>query len=229
MGCSGAKNQQARREPIENMKNYKQNLMKIGINNKEDINQNIKNGNNIKEKNDNTTSFQKDREEIDEKLIVPPTQKEYVIEGNTEIEKNIYKKRSCKGLTILENVKEYMPETISREEVKNMVYNALGNTIVKDKYEYVKGKNLTKDQVEVIIDLLLKTITENENIEQEDFDDERFNDVKVNIGFYDVNVENVRRIIFREENPSKEEIENMLNEISGGNENTKLLAVELQD
>ena len=229
MGCSGAKNQQARREPIENMKNYKQNLLKIGINNKEDINQNIKNGNNIKEKNDNTTSFQKDREEIDEKLIVPPTQKEYVIEGNTEIEKNIYKKRSCKGLTILENVKEYMPETISREEVKNMVYNALGNTIVKDKYEYVKGKNLTKDQVEVIIDLLLKTITENENIEQEDFDDERFNDVKVNIGFYDVNVENVRRIIFREENPSKEEIENMLNEISGGNENTKLLAVELQD
>ena len=229
MGCSGAKNQQARREPIENMKNYKQNLLKIGINNKEDINQNIKNGNNIKEKNDNTTSFQKDREEIDEKLIVPPTQKEYVIEGNTEIEKNIYKKRSCKGLTILENVKEYMPETISREEVKNMVYNALGNTIVKDKYEYVKGKNLTKDQVEVIIDLLLKTITENENIEQEDFDDERFNDVKVNIGFYDVNVENVRRIIFREENPSEEEIENMLNEISGGNENTKLLAVELQD
>ena len=226
MGCSGAKNQQARRE---NMKNYKQNLMKIGINNKEDINQNIKNGNNIKEKNDNTTSFQKDREEIDEKLIVPPTQKEYIIEGNTEIEKNIYKKRSCKGLTILENVKEYMPETISREEVKNMVYNALGNTIVKDKYEYVKGKNLTKDQVEFIIDLLLKTITENENIEQEDFDDERFNDVKVNIGFYDVNVENVRRIIFREENPSKEEIENMLNEISGGNENTKLLAVELQD
>ena len=229
MGCSGAKNQQARREPIENMKNYKQNLMKIGINNKEDINQNIKNGNNIKEKNDNTTSFEKDREEFDEKLIVPPTQKEYIIEGNTEIEKNIYKKRSCKGLTILENVKEYMPETISREEVKNMVYNALGNTIVKDKYEYVKGKNLTKDQVEIIIDLLLKTITENENIEQEDFDDERFNDVKVNIGFYDVNVENVRRIIFREENPSKEEIENMLNEISGGNENTKLLAVELQD
>lgn len=229
MGCSGAKNQQARREPIENMKNYKQNLMKIGINNKEDINQNIKNGNNIKEKNDNTTSFQNDREEFDEKLIVPPTQKEYIIEGNTEIEKNIYKKRSCKGLTILENVKEYMPETISREEVKNMVYNALGNTVVKDKFEYIKGKNLTKDQVEVIIDLLLKTITENENIEQEDFDDERFNDVKVNIGFYDVNVENVRRIIFREENPSKEEIENMLNEISGGNENTKLLAVELQD
>ena len=147
---------------------------------------------------------------------------------NEAIEDKAYKKRGRKGLTILENVKEFLPETITRDELKNMVYNCIGDSVVP-KSEYVKGKNLTKDQVEGIIDIVFKTVTDEDDNEEKDYDDPRLNDVKVKIGFYDANKENIRKFFFRGKNPTDEEVDNMLNNICGGNENTKLLALDLED
>ena len=149
---------------------------------------------------------------------------------NEAKEDEAYKKRGRKGLTILENVKEFLPETITREELKNMVYNCIGDSIVPKK-EYVKGKNLTKDQVEAIIDIVLKTVTdtEEEENEQKENDDPRLNDIKVKIGFYDADKEYVRKFFFRGKSPTDEEVENTLKNICGGNENTKLLAIEFED
>ena len=143
---------------------------------------------------------------------------------------NDYKKRAYTGLTILENVKQYLPEDISRDDIKGMIYNALGDTVVNDKSQYIKGKNLTKDQVEGITDMLLKTVKKEEGAEEEEAIDKRLEDVKVKIGFYDADKENVRKIIFRGKNPTDEEVDNMLNQLtSSGQENVKLLAVEFED
>ena len=147
---------------------------------------------------------------------------------NEAKEDEAYKKRGRKGLTILENVKEFLPETITRDELKNMVYNCIGDSIVP-KSEYVKGKNLTKDQVEGIIDIVFKTVTDEDDNEEKDYDDPRLNDVKVKIGFYDADKENIRKFFFRGKNPTDEEVETMLKNICGGNENTKLLALDLED
>ena len=91
-----------------------------------------------------------------------------------------------------------------------MVYNVLSGNIVKDKSKYIKGKNLTYDQVEGIIDILFKIVSENENVEKNEIDDERLNDVKVNIRFYDANEENIRKYIFKGKTPTEEEVENAL-------------------
>ena len=147
---------------------------------------------------------------------------------NEAKEDEAYKKRGRKGLTILENVKEFLPETITRDELKNMVYNCIGDSIVP-KSEYVKGKNLTKDQVEGIIDIVYKTVTDEDDNEEMDYDDPRLHDVKVKIGFYDADKENIRKFFFRGKNPTDEEVETMLKNICGGNENTKLLALDLED
>ena len=144
--------------------------------------------------------------------------------------KDSYKKRAYTGLTILENVKQYLPEDISRDDIKGMIYNALGDTVVNDKSQYIKGKNLTKDQVEGITDMLLKIVKKEEGEEEEEVVDKRLEDVKVKIGFYDADKENVRKIIFRGKNPTDEEVDNMLNQLtSSGQENVKLLAVEFED
>ena len=144
--------------------------------------------------------------------------------------KDSYKKRAYTGLTILENVKQYLPEDISRDDIKGMIYNALGDTVVNDKSQYIKGKNLTKDQVEGITDMLLKTVKKEEGEEEEEVVDKRLEDVKFKIGFYDADKENVRKIIFRGKNPTDEEVDNMLNQLtSSGQENVKLLAVEFED
>ena len=171
--------------------------------------------------------FNEDNE--DNKIIVPPAVKEFTVEGNdTKVSKN-YKKRTFKGLTILENVKQYFPENIERDYIKDMVNNALAGNIVNDKSEYIKGKNLTKEQVEGIIDVLFKIVSENENVEKNEIEDERLNDIKVNIGFYDANKENIRKFIFKGKNPTDEEVENTLNQFNSGEAETKILAVEIED
>ena len=171
--------------------------------------------------------FNLDKE--DNKLVLPPAVKEFIVEGNdTKVSKS-YKKRTFKGLTILENVKQYFPENIERDYIKDMVINALGGNIVNDKSEYVRGKNLTKDQVEGIIDVLFKIVSENENVEKNEIEDQRLNDIKVNIGFYDANEENIRKFIFKGKNPTDEEVENTLNQFNSGEAETKILAVEIED
>ena len=141
-----------------------------------------------------------------------------------------YKKKEYKGLTILENVKEYLPENIGKDDIKGMVYNALGNSIVNDKSQYIKGKNLTKEQAEGIVDVLFKLVSSNESSEKNAFEDERLNDVKIKIGFYDADKENVRKFMFRGKNPSDEEVEKTYNNLSSnGTENVKFLAIEFQD
>lgn len=185
----------------------------------------------INNKNENLKKNDPKRRSIDDdedKIIIPPAIKEYVVEEDV-INENQYKKKDYKGITILENVKTYFPENINRDEIKNIVYSATKNIIVKDKSKYLKGKNLTEEQVEGIIDVLYQILCKNENIENNEFDDKRLEDVKVNIGFYDANEDNIKRIMFKGKNPSDKEVEDMLNEVTSGDKNAKILAVECKD
>ena len=83
--------------------------------------------------------------------------------------------------------------------------------------------------MEGIIDVLFKIVSENENVEKNEIEDQRLNDIKVNIGFYDANEENIRKFIFKDKNPTDEEVENILNQFNSGEAETKILAVEIED
>lgn len=204
--------------------NEKKEEVKIKINNKN------KQNDLIEEKKVKNPTFLKDSILSDEnKIIIPPPIKEYIVEGNDANENQKYIKRKYKGVTILENVKEYFHENLERDFIKNMVYNVLSGNIVKDKSKYIKGKNLTYDQVEGIIDILFKIVSENENVEKNEIDDERLNDVKVNIRFYDANEENIRKYIFKGKTPTEEEVENALNQFNSRGDQAKILAIEIVD
>ena len=236
MGCSSnssiQESNEQKKRPIKEAKIDKIDNSKLikDENDDERINKNNINDDLIETKEDKKNNFKfKNSPNEDDKIIVPPAVKEYIVEGNdTKIDKN-YKKRQYKGVTILENVKQCFPENIDRNYIKDMVYNALGYNIVKDKSEYIKGKNLTSEQVEGIIDILHKIVYENEIVEKNEIEDKRLNDAKVNIGFYEANEENIRKFIFKGKNPTEEEIQNALNQFNNGEEETKILAVEILD
>ena len=151
-----------------------------------------------------------------------------VIKGNKKVTvtKN-YKKEIQKGLTILENVKEFLPKDIKKENIKDMVYNALGNTIVEDKSKFIKGINLTNEHAQVIIDVLYNIVHKNEK--EEEIDNTSLKDINVSIGFYDATEENVRKFMFKKKNPTDEEVRNALNQITAGDVDAKILAIELKD
>ena len=60
-------------------------------------------------------------------------------------------------------------------------------------------------------------------------EDEILGDLNIKIGFYDANIENVRKIIFNGKNPTEKEVEDDLNNLNSGYENTQLLACEILD
>ncbi len=139
-----------------------------------------------------------------------------------------YKKdkvKSFKNIQILDNVKEYLPEDVSREEIEEMVLNAIGSNGI-DPSRYVKGKNLTKEHVEAIIDILYMTLIGRNNGDKNY--EKLLEDVKLKIGFCDVNKESVKNIMFKGQNPTDEEIDQVLEQFKS-TINPKLFVIELLD
>ena len=81
-----------------------------------------------------------------------------------------------KGVTILDNVMELIPPTVTRDEIREMVNNSLESG--------KSNKKLNGAQVEGIIDMLMVAVSDNDN---KSIDDKRLDDVKAVIGFYPVN------------------------------------------
>ena len=148
-----------------------------------------------------------------------------------------YKKEEQKGITILENVKEYLPKDISKENIKEMVYNALGDAIVEEESKFIKGVNITKTHAESIVEALFNIITPKEDDDDNDekiknienIEDDKFKDINVNIGFYEANEENVRRFMFKGKNPTDEQVKNTLNQLTSGDVEAKIFTIELKD
>ena len=132
------------------------------------------------------------------------------------------KKVSYKGVTILENVQKYMPENISREEIKDMVYEALKIGEYNNKS---RGK-LTEDKIEAIVDLILKAVSNKDN---QDLEDKRLDDINAMIGFYDINKENIKKLFFKDQKPKDDELEEKVNTLDSICEEARLFAIELEN
>ena len=150
MGCGSSSSVQEIDGRKKKEERKKENSFKNeGNSNLNEISNEIQNNNNnsIEKKDNIKETFLKKSllEEEDNKIIVPPPVKEYIIEGNDVKEDKSYKKRTYEGLTILENIKEFIPEKTDRDYIKNMVYNCLSANIVKKESEYIKGKNFTHE------------------------------------------------------------------------------------
>ena len=128
-----------------------------------------------------------------------------------------------KGVTVLENVMESMPSTITRDEIKEMVNDSLNNSSKKS-YSKSGNKKLTQDQVEGIIDMIMVAISDNNN---KSINDKRLDDVKAVIGFYRVNKENIRNLFYKGQKPTEAEVEEMVNKLQNENEDTDILVIEL--
>ena len=63
----------------------------------------------------------------------------YSSQRKSELKKE--KVKSIKNIEILDNVKEYLPDDVTRDEIEEMVMSAIGNSVVKQQ-NFRKGENL---------------------------------------------------------------------------------------
>ena len=143
------------------------------------------------------------------------------IQKPKEIKKEKFK--PLKNINILDNVKEYFPGDVTRDEIEEMVLSAIGDSIVKG-LNFKKGVNLTMEHAQAIIDILYMTINETNNGDKNY--EKILEDVKLKIGFCDINKDSIKNIMFKGQNPTDEEIEQVLEQFEGCI-NPKLFVIEL--
>ena len=127
-----------------------------------------------------------------------------IINRNNTRRRSTLTKSQFNGVTIVNNIKDYLPQNITKEEIREMVYNVLEDKIVDDISKVIRGKTITKEQVDAIL-----------------------NQVFVNIGLTDLTPEFVKNTVFRKKNPTQQQIDNAIKNISQGNPNVKVLTIEL--
>ena len=138
-----------------------------------------------------------------------------------------YRKFKFNGITVVQNLKDYIPNDITREEIKDMVYNAFGEGLVDDNKYYIPGKTVTKNQADEIIKLIESYIKEDaivNNLENASI----LKGVNLIIDLVDLNKDIIKEKMFKGKNPSDLQLENTLKNLSGGLNNIKVLSIEFQ-
>ena len=135
------------------------------------------------------------------------------------------KVKPLKNIQILDNVKEYLPDDVTRDEIEEMVMGAIGDNVVESTH-FKKGINLTRGHVEALIDIIYMNLVGTNN-GNKDYD-KILGDVKLKIGFCDINKESVKNIMFKGQNPTEGEIEQVLEQFKSSI-NPKLFIIELLD
>ena len=73
-----------------------------------------------------------------------------------------YRKFKFNGITVIQNLRDYIPRDITKDEIRDMVYTAFGDGLVDDKKYYIPGKTVTREQADEIINLIESCIRNDE-------------------------------------------------------------------
>ena len=231
MGCCGVATEDKKNNPKER---YTQNQS-------HNMTRNVNNPNNqINSINVFPNPAKKTNEEIENKIaqnninpLLNTNDKSISININNNpqeisIQKSQQKKekvKPLKNIQILDNVKEYLPDDVTRDEIEEMVMGAIGDNVVESTH-FKKGINLTRGHVEALIDIIYMNLVGTNN-GNKDYD-KILGDVKLKIGFCDINKESVKNIMFKGQNPTEGEIEQVLEQFKSSI-NPKLFVIELLD
>ena len=224
MGCG---NSQSTEEKKEDINIYSNPFDKKNIKEKDLII--LKNEGNNK---NNSILIQKkeekgEKEKEDKEISLKNQQTKVETKEKEIITKKSQKRMKSYSLTISPNVLDYLPKDISKNEIKQIVYDALKNSIINDKDKYIKGKNLTVEQANCLMDILYNIVANIDNNKEEEKYKRLLGDIKIKIEVLEINKENARKILFKDLDPTNEEIEETLGQFTNSNNIPKLFVIEL--
>ena len=150
----------------------------------------------------------------------------YKLNGNeTEEEKKNknQKKSKINGITIVQNLKDYFPEDITKEEIKNLVFEAFGDSIVDDMSLYIPGQTVTFEQAIELSNYIYNIVKNKKNNNEQCLED-----LNVKIDLVPLNKKLIKEKMFKGQDPSEKRIENVFQSYGGESNNIKVLTIEFQ-
>ena len=143
---------------------------------------------------------------------------------NEEEEKNKkLKKSKINGITIVQNLKDYFPEDITKEEIQNLVFEAFGDSVVDDMSLYIPGQTVTFEQAIELSNYIYNIVKNKKNN-----DEQCLQDLNVKIDLVPLNKKLIKEKMFKGQDPSEKQIENVFQSYGGESNNIKVLTIEFQ-
>ena len=141
---------------------------------------------------------------------------------NTEKE-TFYKKSKMNGIVIVENLKEYFPKEITRDEVQELIFEAFGDCIVEDDDLLIPGQTATYDQVLELSDYIFSYIKGNDKKMKNNKSLEKLN---IKIDLVSLDKKFIKDKLFKGKEPSEKELEKAVKSYSGSSKDVKALTIE---
>ena len=133
------------------------------------------------------------------------------------------KKSKINGITMVENLKEYFSEDITKEEIKNLVFEAFGDCLVDDMSLYIPGQTVTYEQANELSNYIYCYV-KNKEIR----DKKCLQDLNVKIDLVPLNKGLIKEKMFKGKDPSDKQIENVFQSYGGESNDIKVLTIEFQ-
>ena len=141
-------------------------------------------------------------------------------------EKKEFKKLEFNNITIIDNLSNYFPKNISKEEIKELVDDVLYGRIVEDQYEVIQGQNITREQADALAQIIYEKITkEGKNISKNNYS--VLENINVRIGMTELNKETIEKIFFQGYKITEIQNEIIMKNLAKGKKNVKVLYIEL--
>ena len=141
-------------------------------------------------------------------------------------EKKEFKKLEFNNITIIDNLSNYFPKNISKEEIKELVDQVLFGRIVEEQYEVIQGQNITREQAEALAQIIYEKITkEEEKISNNNYS--VLDNINVKIGMTELNKETIEKIFFQGYKITEIQNEIIMKNLAKGKKNVKVLYIEL--
>ena len=141
-------------------------------------------------------------------------------------EKKEFKKLEFNNITIIDNLSNYFPKNISKEEIKELVDQVLYGRIVEEQYEVIQGQNITREQADALAQIIYEKITkEEEKISNNNYS--VLDNINVKIGMTELNKESIEKIFFQGYKITEIQNEIIMKNLTKGKKNVKVLYIEL--
>ena len=141
-------------------------------------------------------------------------------------EKKEFKKLEFNNITIIDNLSNYFPKNISKEEIKELVDQVLYGRIVEEQYEVIQGQNIAREQADALAQIIYEKITkEEEKISNNNYS--VLDNINVKIGMTELNKETIEKIFFQGYKITEIQNEIIMKNLAKGKKNVKVLYIEL--
>ena len=152
-----------------------------------------------------------------------PEYKVYAKNQKNEEKEKYWKKYKYNGVIIVEDLKEYFPKDISRDEIQELIFEAFGDNIVEDDDLIIPGQTASYDQVLELCDYVFNFIKGNEKKMKEN---RALKKLKVKVDLIPLDKKLINDKLFKGKDPSEKQLENTKKYISGNSKDVKVLAIE---